>query len=214
MFIKRESSKIIHNFNDIITNWFKKRDQLIFIIESEVTDKGIPTLLESRLLNKIRNLEVFYRNFFREEQEDLQEYNDIKTEILTFIDKNIKNNEYKDSFKDKVNYKGEVSLRYKLVTLFKRLPQELAEIILKMEGKSLSGSRNKMAFSLKETRNYWTHGDTLDDYPKRLKGYDEIYPIYKKLIIIEKYFVLLELGVSEDLIINYLLTLYQKYANF
>lgn len=71
------------------------------------------------------------------------------------------------------------------------------------EGKSPSKSSSSLARSLTQTRNFHTHGYKPELYPDRIQGAQNLFTTNEKLKLFQRYFIYKELGISEDIILNF-----------
>jgi hypothetical protein len=77
-------------FEDILDNWYSKKEQLSFIIDSYLNDLYLPYYVETQLLNSIRNLEIYYRNFVNDSIEQKKEELKEDQQMLTkFVNENV-----------------------------------------------------------------------------------------------------------------------------
>lgn len=193
---------------DILQNWFSERDSLKFIVDGYLSDLYLPYYIEHKLLNSIRNLEVYYRNFIEEEYDDSDMRKD-REKIIDYIKTNIKgNNESK--FISRINYPDNISLSKKLKDLIKELPEPLFDDLeIKEEDKSPSDSISSFVNRLVQTRNYYTHGDNPENYPNRIINVDEFFFANQKLMKICTYYIYKTLDISEDIILNGIISDYE-----
>jgi hypothetical protein len=198
-------NKIEKDFDTILNKWFEKEEKLHFIINSYLNDLHLPYYVETQLLNSIRSLEIYYRNFIKENDEERHEkVGQYIEEITSYINKHVPE-EHRKYFIERINYVGEDSLNKKLRYLFRQLPEPLRDKYIKIDGKSLSKSCESFANSLAQTRNYYTHGYKPQKYPARIKGVYNLYKANRTLRKIIQYYVFKEIGVSETTILECLL---------
>lgn len=199
------------DFDVILKNWFLKHEDLQFIIDSYLSDLYLRYYAETQLLNSIRNLEVYHRNFvddtLEKEKDKLLEQE--KETLIQFIRENI-SEANQERFIRNIVYYPEQTLNNRLKQLFNLIPDELAEITIKKEGKSLSKSKNALAFKLTQTRNFYTHGDTDESYIVVINDGAERYEVNEKLKMIIKFFIYKELGLPTGKILDILLTEYEQ----
>lgn len=192
-------------FENILNSWYLKKEQLSFIIDSYLNDLYLPYYVETQLLNSIRNLEIYYRNFVNDSIEQKKEELKEDQQLLTdFVNKNV-SQQNRDHFTKNIHFIGEDSLQTKLSYLFRQLPNEIVESCIKKEGRSPSRSIKSLAKSLTETRNFYTHGYKPELYPNRIQGAHDFFTMNEKLKLIQRYFIYKELGLSEETILKVLL---------
>lgn len=193
------------DFEKILNNWFSKKESLSFIVNSYLNDLHLPFYVESKLLNSIRNLEIYYRNFIvdtiEEKKRDLEKDQQV---LINFVKKELdeKNREH---FIGNINFIGEESLQKKLKYLFKELPEPLLNNFVKKKDMSSLRSIKSLSNALVQTRNFYTHGYKPDLYPSRLEDPQEFFDINEKLKNIQRYFIYKELGLSQDIILKVLI---------
>lgn len=103
-------AKIKENFENILCNWYEKRHKLTLISQNFIINKYARQYNQSVLLNSIKNLEIYHRNFIREKETNKNLEID-KSILLNFIENNIENKKHKDRFIENVNYNPEISLK-------------------------------------------------------------------------------------------------------
>lgn len=196
-------------FENILNEWFNKKNQLDFIIDNYLNDLYLPNYYtETKLLNSLRSLEIYYRNFvkYKNIEDENQEVIDTCTEnIIDFIDEQIPK-EHQKYFLDRISYVGEDSLNKKLQYLLRNVPDKLFDEFIRVEGKKKSRTISSLAHSLVQTRNYYTHGDNIELYPNRIQGGINLFYADKKVRKIVEYYVFKELGLQEDVIMKNLLS--------
>lgn len=125
--------KIKGNFEEILCNWFENINKLTVIVQNYIINKNALQYNQSILLNSIKSLEMYHRNFIQErEKERLKPYTKRNSEI---------------NFKDR------------LIDLFDNLNDEIRNKLIKNDDKSTDIANKEFATKLVETRNYYTHGD-------------------------------------------------------
>lgn len=192
-------------FENILESWYLKKEQLSFIIDSYLNDLYLPYYVETQLLNSIRNLEIYYRNFVNDSIEQKKEELNEDQQLLTdFVNKNV-SQKNRDHFTKNIHFIGEASLQKKLTYLFRQLPKEIVDSCIKKEGRCPSKSIKSLARSLTETRNFYTHGYKPELYPNRIQKAHDFFMLNEKLKLIQRYFIYKELGLSEESILKVLL---------
>lgn len=197
-------SDIQEEFGSILKYWYEKNDKLDFIISGYFSDLYLPYFLHIKLLNSIRNLEIYHRNFIDPGEEIDEELEKEQEKVIEYIKNNISKEEYQNRFEKNIRYYSEMHLHKRLKELFKILPEEIADKLIKHPNKSPSNSIDRLAYKLKETRNYYTHGDDEERYPNKIHGKSEIFFINEVLRIIIRYFIYYELGISKEKILEIL----------
>ncbi|MDT2411870.1 MULTISPECIES: HEPN domain-containing protein [Enterococcus] len=192
-------------FESILNSWYLKKEKLSFILDSYLNDLYLPYYVETQLLNSIRNLEIYYRNFVNDSIEQKKEELREDQQLLTdYVNENV-SQPNKEHFIANVNFIGEDSLQKKLSYLFRKLPDKIFESCIKKEGKSPSKSSSSLARSLTQTRNFHTHGYKPELYPDRIQGAQNLFTTNEKLKLFQRYFIYKELGISEDIILKVLI---------
>lgn len=193
---------IMANFDKILIQWFEKIEEHSFITQTYLNDLTLPYFWDIKLLNAIRNLEVFYRNFRETNKNTDDNLEKDRNKILNYISTNV-SVKYRDKFQQQVQFEGETSLRKKLDNLFKELPDELFDQTVKKEGKSPSKSRSSLVSRLVQTRNYRTHGDNPEKYPYKITDPLKVMHTTRKLSLIQQFFILKELGLDDQSILKF-----------
>lgn len=202
-----------NEFENILDSWYLKKEKLSFIIDSYLNDLYLPYYIETQLLNSIRNLEIYYRNFVNDSIEQKKEELKEDQQLLTdYVNENV-SQPNKEHFIANVNFIGEDSLQKKLSHLFRKLPDKIFESCIKKEGKSPSKSSSSLARSLTQTRNFHTHGYKPDLYPDRIQGAHNFFKTNEKLKLFQRYFIYKELGLSEDTILKVLIPETYEFQN-
>lgn len=192
-------------FENILDSWYLKKEQLSFIIDSYLNDLYLPYYVETQLLNSIRNLEIYYRNFVKDSiEQKKEELKEDQQLLIDFVNKNV-SQQNRDHFTKNIHFIGEDSLQKKLSYLFRQLPDEIVKSCIKKEGRSPSKSIKSLAKSLTETRNFYTHGYKPELYPNRIQDAYDFFTMNEKLKLIQRYFIYKELGLSEETILKVLL---------
>ena len=113
--------EIDSTFEDVLNQWFDKKEELDFIIDNYLNDLHLPNYYtETKLLNSLRSLEIYYRNFVntRKMDDETQEVMGTHVDnIIKFINEQVPT-EHQKYFLDRINYVGEDSLNKKLPELF------------------------------------------------------------------------------------------------
>lgn len=200
-------NQIKNEFTCMLDHWFLKESQLDLIIDNYLNDLYLDYYVETKLVNSIRNLEVYYRNFVRTPNYIEERREALKADqqlLLEFVEHAV-SEKHKQHFTRNILYIGEESLRVKLNDLIRYLPEPLFTACIKQEDKSPSKSRSSFINKLMETRNFYTHGDEAEKYPDRVTDAKDLLLINEKLKIIQRYYIYKELGLTEKLILSILL---------
>ena len=192
------------DLNLILENYYTKREKLDLVVDTYLNEFYLNETPETKVLNSIRNLEIYHRNFVEGNlPEHTNEALEVeRTKINSFIDENV-HQDYQVRMKSQVNYSPEKNLRKRLQELIQRMPDRLFEHLnLKGEGKRKSRRISSFSYHVVETRNYYTHRDAPDRYPGRLKSIDELAEANHILRKICLYYIYYELGIEEELILR------------
>ena len=196
-------TKIEENFESILCNWYKKRTKLTLITQNFIINKYAHQYNQSVLLNSIKSLEMYHRNFIQEKETQKNENLEIdKNILLNFIENNIENKKHKDRFIENVNYNPEISLKKRIKALFDKLDNDIKNMLVKNKKGSTRRNIDKLAQKLANTRNYYTHGDPDTDSSFIIKEPIEIIETTLLLNQVIKYFVCKELFELDDEIID------------
>ncbi len=195
--------KIKENFENILCNWYKKRNKLTLITQNFIINKYAHQYNQSVLLNSIKSLEMYHRNFIQEKETEKNENLEIyKNILLNFIENNIENEDHKDRFIENVNYNPEISLKKRIKALFDDLDNDIKNILVKNKKGATRRNIDKLAQKLANTRNYYTHGDPDTDRSFIIKEPIEIIETTILLNQIIKYYICKELFVPDEEIIE------------
>ena len=148
------------------------------------------------MVDAIRNLEVYSRNFknFKIPQclSDIEE--EQKRYLLNFINTNILE-EVRGKFRNRLKFnKKEPSLSERLKKLFDSIDElNQSKIFSNVE-------REVLIKKLTQTRNYYTHGDSKDKYPKLITDISEMYETILLLREVLRYYIYQELKMKYEYI--------------
>lgn len=196
-------TKIEKNFERILCNWYKKRNRLTLITQNFIINKYAYQYNQSVLLNSIKNLEMYHRNFIQEKETQKNEDLEIdKSILLNLIENSIENEEHKYRFINNINYNPGISLKNRLKTLFNDLDNNIKNMLVKNKKGSIKRKIDKLAQKLANTRNYYTHGDLDTDSGFIIKEPIEILETTLLLNQIIKYYICKELFDLDDEIID------------
>ncbi|EMS74347.1 hypothetical protein H318_14813 [Enterococcus durans IPLA 655] len=152
-------------------------------------------------LQAARNLEVFSRNFHNVESNLPDNYSQTKETLLENLNQ-VEDPNLIRFFENKITFIGEISLNKKLKILIQSIPQELKIGLFKLPNKSPSDSINKFCQTVADTRNYYTHGDTISKYDNAINDMKELHTIYMKMRCLMDILILKTLTIDEEKIIN------------
>lgn len=193
---------IEHIFHKVLLNYMDKRKKLDLVLDDYLSEYYLVEFYETKLLNSIRNLEIFHRNFIEprdvfKKDEGIEE---ARAQIINFINKEVPD-KYQGRFRSQVYYQPEKSLRKRMDYLIKNLPAEVFDVLqIKTPKRRKSRSIGSFVNRLIETRHYYTHGDFPENYPSRIVELDQIKRVNQTLRKICLYYVYRELGISEEII--------------
>ena len=197
------------NLENIITNWFEKEEMFNNCFAAFISDLYVPGFIETEFLNTAKGLESFHRFFVKDECKTVPEENDAlldkeRKSIIKFITDNVSydNIEY---FVDRVNYKDEDSFRKRLQELIFGLPAKLRN---KLFGELNKKGINKFIAQVVDTRNYFTHRDSISKYNNAVVDLGPLLEMHYQLSGILRYYCLKEVGVdpiiAETRLVNWL----------
>ena len=188
--------KLEDNFEDILNHWFDKSEELEFIVKQFSKNLHSELFLEDQLVDAIRNLEVYSRNFknFKIQQclSDIEEKQ--RQSLLNFINTHILE-EIRGKFRNRLKFnKKEPSLSERLKNLFDSIDElNQSKIFSNVE-------REVLIKKLTQTRNYYTHGDSKDKYPKLITDISEMYETILLLREVLRYYIYQELRMKYEYI--------------
>lgn len=197
-------SALEDSFDAILANYSEKSEKLDLVVDTYLNEFYLNETIETKVLNAIRNLEIYHRNFI---EGNLPEHADpvLETErerINQFIGDQV-DADYQVRFHAQVNYAPEKNLRKRLQELLKVLPDALFDRLgIGKEDQRKSRSISSFTYKVVETRNYYTHRDSPAKYPGRFKDLNALMAANSTLRKICLYFIYYELGVDETLILK------------
>ena len=159
------------NFEHILNHWFDKSEELEFIVRQFSKNLHGDLYLEDQLVDAIRNLEVYSRNFknFKNPKclSDVEEK--ARQSLFDFINTHFLE-EVRRKFRNKLKFnQKEPNLAERLKNLFDSIDElNLSKIFSNSE-------RELLIIKLIQTRNYYTHGDSKDNYPEMITDIREMY---------------------------------------
>lgn len=191
-------------FGDLLLNYGYKRNKLDLIIDDYLSEFYLEEFYETKLLNSIRNLEIYHRHFVEPrltlKVDEAQEV--AREKIIAFINENL-HEKYQGRFRSQIYYRPEKSLRKRLDFLLKNLPDEIFEVLNIQSGKKRkSRSIGSFVHRIVETRHYFTHGDFPENYPNRLSDMDQVKRVNNILRKICLYYIYQELGIADNVILK------------
>ncbi|QUR94352.1 HEPN domain-containing protein [Macrococcoides canis] len=191
-FENKRLSEIEMSFSKAINNWISMQDKLNFIVNQHLSILYRNTYLENKLVDVIRNLEVFHRTFIETDGKiKLSDSEKLINElILSKIEEVLKDEKDLKYYKTKLNkeYRS-FTLKDRLSYLFEEIPEVLKEKIFHNE-ETIEVFVNK----LKDTRNYYTHGDKKSK--NVITDINEMYSAYNKCKLILSYYLLKQLEIE------------------
>ena len=193
-----------YNMEKVLLNYMAKRNKLDLVLDDYLSEFYLVEFYETKLLNSIRTLEIFHRNFIepRERISTDEGMDAAREQIIRFINNDVAE-EYQGRFRSQVYYQPEKSLRKRMDYLIKNLPDDVFDLLqIKMPKRRKSRSIGSFVNRLIETRHYYTHGDNPEHYPSRIVELDQIKHVNRVMRKICLYYVYKELGITEDLILR------------
>lgn len=178
------------DFEQILNHWFDKSEKLEFIVRQFSKNLHGDLYLEDQLVDAIRNLEVYSRNFIKLKiPQDLSDSEKQSREVIyNFIDKFICEDD-REKLRKKLAFKSRSPiLSERLRNLFDSI-DEIDQT--KIFPKSID--RDLLITKLTQTRNYHTHGDTKDKYPNMITNINEMYETKVLLQEVLRYYIYQEL---------------------
>ena len=182
------------NFELILNHWFNKSEELEFIVRQFSKNLHGDLYLEDQLVDAIRNLEVYSRNFtkFTAAKPTLSpEQENARQKVINFINTSIEK-------KFRRNLKNRIKLKYREPKLSERLLNLFENIDLDNQIKLFSKFKYKelLVQKLVDTRNYYTHGDLKENYPNLITNFNEMYEVKILLQDILRYYIYQELDMK------------------
>ena len=180
------------NFERILNHWFDKSEELEFIVRQFSKNLHGDLYLEDQLVDAIRNLEVYSRNFknFKNPKclSDVEEK--ARQSLFDFINTHLLE-EVRRKFRNKLKFnQKEPNLAERLKNLFDSIDElNLSKIFSNSE-------RELLIIKLIQTRNYYTHGDSKDNYPEMITDIREMYETKLLLQEVLRYYIYQELDMK------------------
>ena len=173
------------NFEKILNNWFAKSEELEFIVRQFSKNLHGDLYLEDQLVDAIQNLEVYSRNFRNLMPQPLSDAEEgARQSVINFI-----NTHVPEKFQKK--FRNRFKLKKKEHTLSERLNDLFDGIDKANQTKIFTDNidREDLITKLTQTRNYHTHGDSKDKYPKMITDIKEMYKTKVLLQEVLRYYI-------------------------
>lgn len=184
--------KLEDSFEHILNHWFNKTEELEFIVRQFSKNLHGDLYLEDQLVDAIRNLEVYSRNFkdFKIPQHLSDGEEKAKQALIDFINTNISEGQRK-------KFSGKLKFNARKPTLAERLKNLFTSIDEINQTKIFSSRDIEMLIrKLIQTRNYYTHGDSKDKYPEMITDIHEMYETKLLLQEVLRYYIYQELDMK------------------
>lgn len=195
-------TKLKKSFEKILCNRYKKRNKLSLISQNFIINKYAHQYNQSVLLNSIKNLEIYHRNFVEREKEIDENLIRDKEIVLKFINNNIQDKNNIEKFERNINYDPELTLYNRLLELFGNLNEELLKKLLRTSSEVSNKEIKTFSYKLVNTRNYYTHGDSKISKDMVIKDNYELIETTTFINQIIKYYICKELFDLDDEIIE------------
>lgn len=184
--------KLEDNFELILNHWFNKSEELEFIVRQFSKNLHGDLYLEDQLVDAIRNLEVYSRNFknFKNPQCLSDVEKEARQSLFDFINTQLLE-EVRRKFRNKLKFnKKEPNLSERLKNLFDSIDELNRSKIFS------NSERELLIKKLIQTRNYYTHGDSKDNYPEMITDISEMYETKLLLQEVLRYYIYQELDMK------------------
>lgn len=185
-----------------LTKWFNNPDFYLLLSKDLFKPKGYRYYLDNFHVEQIRSIEVFHREVYSSNHIDVTEDRD---KLLEFINNEIENKEY---FKERIEYKGEISLRNRLTEILYSLPMDLQEEISKNYNQQKNTNRgvnkNLKSFinKLVNDRNNYVHNNLIEEVPELNEKYKYLFEESLLLQSIIRYLILKDIGFTDELLLS------------
>lgn len=185
--------KLEDDFEQILNNWFDKSEKLEFIVRQFSKNLHGDLYLEDQLVDAIRNLEVYSRNFIKlkipQSLSDSEKQS--REAIYNFIEESICESN-REKLRNKLKFKSRTpKLSERLKNLFDLIDENNKT---KIFPKNID--RDLLITKLTQTRNYHTHGDRKEKYPEMITDINEMYNTKVLLQEILRYYIYQELDME------------------
>ena len=203
--IKRENIK--NRLDEIVNNWFDNKEKYNNVLNAFISDSYLPGYIETEFLNCAKGLESYHRFFYDSENTCIAQETDSllseeKQRLLDFVSQNISESN-QDYFNNRITYEEDTtSFRTRLKVLIDALPVDLQERIL---GKSDRKTKNSFINHVIDTRNYYTHRDTLEKYKNAVVSIGPLSDTVRQLSAILQFLCLTQIGVDRSIVENALI---------
>lgn len=194
--------KVKESFEKILSNRYKKRNKLDLISQNFIINKYAQQYNQSVLLNSIKNLEIYHRNFVEREKEIDENLIRDKEIVLKFINNNIQDKNNVEKFERNINYDPEMTLYSRLLELFGDLNEELLKKLVRTSSEVSNKKIKTFSYKLVNTRNYYTHGDPKNSEDMVIKDNYELIETTIFINQIIRYYICKELFDLDDEIIE------------
>ena len=192
--IRRED--IEDQLEPIINTWFEKNEKFTTAIAAFISDLYLPGYIETKFLNCAKGLEAYHRFFISSNCKSKSDMNVVldadRDKIVDFIIQNTAPENH-DYFLSRVNYEEEDSYRTRLKMLLNGLPDGLRK---KLFGVISKKGLNSFISQVVETRNYYTHRDSIDNYKNAVVDIGPLSDIVHQLSAVLRYYCLIEIGIE------------------
>jgi hypothetical protein len=212
MLIRREDVKDIEA---VFENWFLQQDSLSEIINPYISDLYLPAYQETKYLNTVRSIETYHRFYIENAatQPVVELITSLKNErelIVSYINENI-SEENKEYFLQRIYYEDEKNLRKRFKEVFDATPQNL---IQQLFGQLSSKEKSKLISKIVDTRNYYTHRDSIRKYNYAINDHIALYQLIQRLTILLQFHVLKHIGIDLDIVAKRLTEFSKNYSAF
>ncbi|HEO0550466.1 TPA: HEPN domain-containing protein [Streptococcus agalactiae] len=183
------------DFDKIINHWFNKSEELEFIVREFSKNLHGDLYLEDQLVDAIRNLEVYSRNFmnFKISQKLSDGEQKSRQALLDFINTSILE-EFRKKLRNKLKFRSrEPILTERLKKLFDSIDESNKDKIF-----SKYSDIELLIKKLVQTRNYHTHGDSPKNYPLMIRDFNEMYETKLLLQEVLRFYIYEELDMKYD----------------
>ena len=194
--------KIQDDFEDILRKWFENINEFTLIVQNYIINKNALQYNQSILLNSIKNLEIYHRNFVEQEKEINESLNRDKRIVLECIDKYIDDKKHRKKFVSNINYDSEMTLYNRLLELFGNLNEDILKRLIRTSSEVSNRKIKTFAYKLVSTRNYYTHGDSESMKNMVILDSDELIETTLLLNQVIKYYICKELFDLDDEVID------------
>lgn len=203
------SFDILIEFNEmkdkqtILNNWFKINEKYKPLLDIYFMNFTNESYLEYQFLSYSQALESYLRKNekYPDNYMEIDDYENIKNQMNDFIGELIKNDDHKNSLKNKIKFGNEISLRKRL----KELTNDLKNY--KSINKIIDGNKNNFISEVVDARNYYTHYDDSSNFKK---NNEKLRILTFKLKILIELIILKELEFDKEFIDNKLMIKYEK----